>query len=150
VDWTPQRKRAQEWMEKGAKLGHPQCLIALGGRLKAGTDGYSKDLKRGAEMLLDAIQQGYTHGAGSLWSYVAGQGLDNKTSRRLVYCWQYQDAKTDFYDPGISIEVFKDKAPPEKRAELVGELDALRQWKPSVEDCVGLTRGFLENQTWER
>lgn len=31
ADWTPQQKRARYWTEKGAALGHPQCLIALGG-----------------------------------------------------------------------------------------------------------------------
>lgn len=145
VDWTPQRKRAREWMEKGAQLGHPQCLIALGARLKAGTDGYSQDLKRGVEMLLSATQQGYLLGAGILWSLVEDKGLDNKINRRTVYCWQFHDAKMGFYDPGISIEVFKDRAPPEKRANLVGELDDLRQWRPSIEDCVGLTRELFGN-----
>ncbi|WP_234266824.1 hypothetical protein [Hydrogenophaga sp. NFH-34] len=143
VDWTPQKKKAREWMEKGAQLRHPQCLIALGGRLTAGTDGYPKEVKRGSEMIFDAIRKGYLHGAGSLWVDFERRGLEDRANRKLIYCWQYQDAKNSFFDPGLSIDVYKDKFFPEQQAILTQELDRLRQWHPSIDECIELTKSIL-------
>lgn len=145
VDWTPQRKRAREWMEKGAQLGHPQCQIALGGRLTAGTDGYPREVKRGSGMVFEAIRKGYLHGAGMLWIDFKHQGLEKIENRKLIYCWRYHDAKSSDLDPGQFLEAYIDKALPEQRPALEGELGYFRNWQPKVEDCIELTQKALED-----
>lgn len=144
VDWTPQRKRAREWMEKGAQLGHPQCLIALGGRLTAGTEGYPKDVKRGSEMIFDAIRRGYVHGAGALWINFFDRGLGSSQNRRLVYCWGYHAAKVRAADADLILGVnAQTDAPPEQRPALEHELNLLREWHPSVDECIDLSKQVL-------
>lgn len=144
VDWTPQRKRAREWMEKGAQLGHPQCQIALGGRLTAGTDGYPREVKRGSEMIFDAIRRGYIHGTGALWIYFHDRGLVDVQNRRLVYCWGYHSAKIRSAEADLSLKVnAQTDAPSEQRPALESELDLLRTWHPSVEECIDLSKQAL-------
>jgi len=138
VDWTPQWKLARKWMEKGASLRHPECLIGLGGRLALGSDGYIKDLRRGTQMLFEAIAKGYIHGAGVLWVISASRGLGTPEDRQLEYCWGYQVAKYADYTPGNALEVYSSSLPQEKRAVVSSELNLLREWHPTANECINL------------
>lgn len=144
VDWSPQWKQSREWMEKGAALRHPQCLIAFGGRLTAGVDGYPLQVKRGSEMLFEAIRKGYIHGAEELWVYFVQQGLDKPINRQLEYCWSYHAAKNRFSDADLLLKVYSHNgAPSEQRPALARELDKFRQWSPSIEECIELNQKTL-------
>lgn len=144
VDWTPQWKQSREWVEKGAALRHPQCLIALGGRFISGADGYPKQANRGSEMLFDAIRKGYIHGAKELWVNFVHQGLDKPINRRLEYCWSYHVAKNRFSEADLALKVHAHTdAPPEQRPALEDELNQFRQWHPSIEECIELTQKSL-------
>ena len=138
VDWGPQWILARKWMEKGASLRHPECLIGLGGRLVLGSDGYAKDMNRGTQMLIEALGQGYLHGAGALWILSRNKGFGSAEYRRLEYCWGYQVAKFADYRPGNALEVYVSALPPEKRSALSSELNLLREWHPDTNDCINL------------
>ena len=139
VDWTPQHKPAREWMEKGAALGHPQCLVTVGGWK---VSGYipPKDLNGGMRMVFEGLRKGYDHGVGSLWLLARDLKFADAASRQLEYCWSYQDSQSSYYPPDLSIEAFINRAPPEQRPALERELNQLRQWHPSTEDCIELTQ----------
>jgi hypothetical protein len=141
VDWSPQWNQARIWMEKGAVLKHPQCLIALGGRLINGTDGYSKDFKKGIEMTFNAVRSGYVHGAGALWSHFVKRGLNVDINRRIEYCWGYHLAKYTDSDADLRLKVYaQTEAPFEQRPDLERELNQFREWHPNIEDCIDLTK----------
>lgn len=141
ADWTSQHKKARILMEKGAELMHPHCLIALGGRLMDGTDGYPKEPKRGTEMIFEALSQGYLHGAWMLSTYSLAIGLHTPTDRRLNYCWDFQVSKTRHEDADLNLKVNSHTdAPPDQRPTLERELNELRQWHPRIEDCIRLTQ----------
>jgi TPR repeat protein len=139
VDWTPQHEQAHKWMLKGAELRHPQCLIMVGAGHMSGNV-LPKDLKRGLEMVFEAIHKGYGHGVISLWLRAKQLELVDTKSRRLEYCWAYHAAKYRFSDADLSLEVHISKLSPEKRPALERELEQLRQWHPSVHDCIQLTK----------
>jgi hypothetical protein len=139
VDWKPQQERARYWTEKGAALGHPQCLIALGGWTMAG-DMRPKDMKRGMNMVFEAIRKGYDHGASALWLPARELNFVDAASRKLEYCWAYNDAKYASYSADLAYRNNVNKASPEHRLNLQRELNELRQWHPSIEDCIQLTQ----------
>jgi hypothetical protein len=144
ADWTPQENRARYWTEQGAALGHPQCLIALGGRLMDGADGYPKELRRGFEMVSEALRQDYIHGAWMFSSHSIARGFSELSDRKLIYCWDQQVARTRHEDADLNLKVnAHTDAPPEQRAALERELNELRKWHPSTEDCIKLTQETL-------
>src|SRR5690606_22865751 len=109
--------------------------------LTAGTEGYPKEVKRGSEMIFDAIRRGYVHGAGALWVYFFDRGLSNNQNRRLVYCWGYHAAKIRAADADLVLKVnAQTDAPPEQRPALENELNQLRELHPSVEECINLNK----------
>lgn len=140
VDWTPQHKRGREWMIKGAGLGHPQCLVRVGGWTMSG---YlpPKDLKRGSEMIFEALRAGYIHGASALRIFFVSAGLDKYPNRQLEYCWSFHAAKISINDADLTLKVYAfNDAPPIERSALEFELNKLRQWSPSIDECISLTR----------
>lgn len=140
VDWTPQQARARYWTEKGAALGHPQCLIALGGWTMAG-DMRPKDMKLGMNMVFEAIRKGYEHGASALWLPARELNFADASSRKLEYCWAYVSARYRYSNPELALEVYVEKyAPDSQRIDIQEELRRLRQWHPSNEDCIQLTQ----------
>lgn len=141
LTWAKQDAQGREWMVKGAELNHPQCLALLGGRMAVGSDGFAKDTQRGTQMQFDAIRRGYPYLAtGSLRLNSKAMGMSDARNRKLVFCWQYHEAKTDFIDASLSFEVYRDSAPIEQRESLNAELNQLRSWHPSVEECIELTQ----------
>lgn len=138
--WTAQQARGREWVIKGAELGHPDCLIRLGGWRMSGYVAPA-DPKRGSEMIYEALRKGYDYYVGSLQSRAGELKLIDAPSRRLEYCWAYHQAKQSKYDPDLSMKVYiNNEAPQQDRARLNQELDQLRQWHPSIEDCIQLTQ----------
>ncbi len=144
IDWSEQRSLARYWMQKGAALGHPDCYIQLGGRLRAGSAGFQQDMARGTDLLIKALRSGYLRAAVSFWGPVEERGLDGVRHRQLVYCWGFQAAKYWFSDADLSLVVYRNKAPPERRASLEEELNQLRQWHPEIEECIELTNAVQE------
>jgi hypothetical protein len=141
LTWAKQQAQGREWMVKGAELNHPQCLSLLGGRLTAGSDGFAKDTQRGTQMLFDAIRRGYPHLATGFLSFDSeAMGMSDARNRKLVFCWQYHEAKTDFIGAGLYFEVYRNNAPIEQHESLNAELNQLRSWHPSVEECIELTQ----------
>lgn len=140
VDWTPQRKRARELMEKGAQLGHPQCLVTVGAWLMAGGDDYPKDIKKGINMTLIGIEKGYDHSAGSLMRRFQERGLSDSSNRRIYYCWAHHESKYRDSPPELGLEVYIKKSSSDGQSELAQELSRLRQWHPDIQECVELTK----------
>ena len=140
VDWTPQRKRAREWMEKGAKLGHPQCLITVGAWLMAGGDDYPKDIKLGISMTLMGVEKGYDNSVGSLVRRFQERGLNDASNRRNYYCWAYHESKYRDSPPELGLEVYARKSSSNGQPGLAQELSQLRQWHPDIQECVALTK----------
>lgn len=138
IDWSPQRARARAWMQKGAQLLHPACLIDLGGRLQSGFDGFVKDVPSGRAMLFAALRSGYLNAAVPLWFFFKKAGLNDPRNRKLVYCWGYQAAKFRYSDADLSLQVHMSEASPDLRHSLESELIALRKWHPTFEECIDL------------
>ena len=140
ADWTPQEKRARYWIEKGAAMGHPQCLIAVGSWTITG-DTVPKDTKKGSEMIYEALRKGYEHGTAAFELRIEKLGLATAEGRRAHYCWSLQRAKYWEIEPGFSLRMYiRNKAPQHERSSLELELEQLRQWHPSIEDCIQLTQ----------
>lgn len=141
IDWSPYHKLKNAWMKRGADMGHPQCLIALGGRLMAGSDGQPLNVQHGMNMIFGAIKKGYTHGVGSLSLLSERRGLDKAGNRREMYCWDYQASQYSYHDPDLTLRVYmQSEAPTEQREGLLRELGQLRRWRPALEECIELTR----------
>ncbi|QIM51093.1 hypothetical protein [Hydrogenophaga crocea] len=138
VDWSRLRAQARDWMQKGAYLGHPDCFIQLGGRLRTGNDGFRQDVARGTDLLIKALRAGYLRAAGSFWSDIDRQGLDSARNRRLVYCWGYQMAQYESSDADLSLRVYRNQAPREQQAALDDERNQLRRWHPALDECIAL------------
>lgn len=140
ADWTPQQERTRYWTEKGAELRHPQCLIRLGGWRMSGYVAPA-DVKQGSEMIYEALRNGYDFGAGSLWLRARELNFVDPLSRKLEYCWAYRLA---LYEDGDADAFFeghiRNSASAKDGAFLKDELDQLRQWHPSAEDCIRLTQ----------
>lgn len=130
----------REWMEKGAQLGRPQCLVTVGGWLMTGGSDYPKDVRRGMNMIFDGIRNGYIHGVGSLRVEFVNGGLESPKNRLLEYCWGYHAAKIRPNDADLALSVYIEKLPSEQQPSLKQELDQLRQWHPNIEECIGLTK----------
>ncbi|PKO65360.1 MAG: hypothetical protein CVU22_20340 [Betaproteobacteria bacterium HGW-Betaproteobacteria-16] len=143
-DVTPEViERAQHWMVKGAELGHPQCLRMLGGRLLRGADGHPQDTQRGKALIFESIQKGYTHSLGVMALHFEEKGLRDAADVRRLYCWEIWGAKVyQAMEPMKSVRyTINQDAPVEKRTELVEHLNELRDWDPTVEECVALSQG---------
>ena len=140
ADWTPQEERARYWTEQGAALGHPECLIRLGGWRMSGYV-LPADNKQGSEMIYEALRKGYDYGAGSLWLRARELNFVDPPSRKLEYCWAYRLAKYENSDADSFLKGYiNNDSPAKDRPLLEQELGELRQWHPSIEDCIKLTQ----------
>lgn len=140
-DWSPYVERERVWAQKGMELGHPECLAIVGGRLVFGSDGMPKDPRRGMDMMFKAFREGYTFWVGISWMHIRERDLAERSNRRLLYCWQYHDAQQRFIEPETSFKVYLQyKAAAAQRELLMSELEGLRQWHPTIEECIDLTR----------
>lgn len=142
-DVTPQiNERARHWMVEGAKLGHPECLLMQGGRMLVGSDGQPMDPERGKALIFESIRKGYTHGSGMLAEHFKEQGLDDFADVKRVYCWRIWGAKVhQAMEPMKSVRyAVEQDARAALRAELLNQLNDLREWDPKVEECVALSR----------
>lgn len=140
IDWSEYRSQARHWMQVGAKAKHPDCLIQLGGRRQAGSDGFAENIPLGRSMLFEALASGYLRAAGSLWGHFDEKGLVDFNSRRLVYCWGFVAASYRFSDADLSLQVYRNNLPPDQRRLLDAELGLLRNWQPTSDECVNLTK----------
>lgn len=140
ADWTPQQTRARYWTEKGAALGHPECLIAIGSWTITG-DTVPKDTKQGSEMIYAALRKGYGHGTAAFELRIEKLGFVTARSRRAHYCWSFQRAKYWAIEPDLSLRIYiRNEAPQHERSSIELELNQLRQWHPNIEDCIRLTQ----------
>jgi hypothetical protein len=140
ADWTPQQEKGREWVIKGAQLGHPDCLIRLGGWRMSGYVPPA-DNKQGSEMIYDALRKGYDHGAGTLWVRTRELNFVDPPSRKLEYCWAYRLSKYEDSDADSFFKAhIRNDASAKDRPPLELELNQLRQWHPSIEDCIRLTQ----------
>lgn len=142
IDWSQQIAAARFWMTKGADVSHPVCLAMLGARIQSGTDGFVRDVPRGRAMLFKALNLGYRNAASSFWLYFMQRGLGEFPNRRLAYCWGYQAAKYRNSDADLTLQVYLDKAGPERRQLLESELREFRAWFPTTEECINLTNHY--------
>lgn len=146
INWSLQEKEGRAWMRVGAEAGHPECLALLGIRLIGGVDQFPLEVDRGMNMLFEAIRQGYAYWSGSLAYHFKELGLDVDGNRRLVYCWQYQDAKHSFIEPDMALKIYARNAmPPNRREALLRELEQLRNWRPAIEECIDLSERLRRN-----
>jgi hypothetical protein len=136
---------ARRWMERGAALGHPQCLRDWGGRLLLGVDGQPQDHRRGVAMILASIRQGYLGGTMDMSRHYMRQGVDQPGNLRKGYCWLYrywQLVPPHIGDLTTWFRIDIDKVKPvEKRELLMEELRAMAGWEPALEECVALSEG---------
>lgn len=140
ADWTPQEERARYWVIKGAELGHPACWIRLGGWRIWGYVAPA-DAKQGSEMIYEALRKGYDFDVSALRLRAHERNYVDVPSRKLEYCWAYHQAKNSVYEPDLSMNVYiNSRATLAERESLNRELDQLRQWHPSIEDCIKLTQ----------
>eukprot|EP01031_Cornospumella_fuschlensis_P023130 gene23130-28113_t len=131
VDWTPQEERGRLWVLKGAELGHPACLIRLGGWRMSGYIP-PKDLKLGLEMTYQALRSGYDHGARSLWVRARELNFVDPPSRKLEYCWayslaKYEDSEADSFFEGMNMSNINTSILPVVKTEWQAQLYALQQ-----------------------
>lgn len=99
-----------------------------------------KDMKRGMNMVFEAIRKGYDHWVGSLELRSEELGYDVPKNRHVHYCWAYQGAKYQEAPADLTFVVHINKSPQDQRPALEGELNELRRWHPSIEDCIQLTQ----------
>lgn len=130
---------ANDWLQRGAQRGHPECQMQLGRRLIFGSDGFPRDAKRGLELELDARRAGYAHNADGLASYFQTRWSDSPAELTRLYCWLSIDAESRLTDgPQRMLETLRAAARRTDSAELAGLADELERTKFSLQACVGM------------
>ncbi|GAA6140853.1 hypothetical protein [Hydrogenophaga sp. 5NK40-0174] len=140
LDWKQYEATARKWLERGAELGHPECLISLGGRTLRGV-GYTKDTARGLELIFRGRKAGYAHGVGSLILFYKSKGFEDDANVKRLYCWMVMEDRFYFRDPIDEIARMMRKQSNslyEHNRETLSELAA---WEPNLQDCVDLGKG---------
>lgn len=99
-----------------------------------------KDMKLGMNMVFEAIRNGYEHSVGSFKIHFEERGYDDPKNRHVHYCWAYQGAKYREAPADLTFVVYINKSTPDQRPALERELNDLRKWQPSIEDCIQLTQ----------
>jgi len=154
----------KKWLERGAALGHPECMIRLGSKLLGGSDGYPKDVHRGLALQFDARRKsGYVHMAGSLARHfeepirrlqpqsgfkrpdgklLLDLGYGRRADIRRLYCWNQVESQT--WDRDIAAETLSDLRIDSKlfdRPELRVIYEDLRDKHYTLEDCLNMGVG---------
>lgn len=142
ADWTRQRRMAEEFFERGAELGHPQCLIFKGARMMDKYAWNQDDVKAGSRLIMNAINKGYTHGAEQLWVVAAYNDLSKKINRQLEYCWGAIAGETSLISAGQASRVYAQSSDV-LRPVVERELLEFGGWKPSLLDCERLTENVI-------
>jgi hypothetical protein len=140
LDWKQYEATARKWLERGAELGHPECLITMGAKLLAGV-GYPKDTKRGLDMEFQARRAGYSHDVGSLVIHYRSKGFERADNLQRLYCWMSISNQSRFRDPieRLTFQMRKESADLlERNGEALRELS---KWTPNLQDCVNLGKG---------
>lgn len=138
---------ARDWMIKGAELGHPECLLNLGARLLKGADDQPWDPARGKELVFESLRNGYVHDVGFLASYYERQGLHNLRNLQANYCWQTWRQSTEvfvyFSDTPLKRVTYavQRSVPAHFQDDVLKALNALVDWRPTVEECIELSTG---------
>jgi len=154
----------KKWLERGAALGHPECMIRLGSKLLGGSDGYPKDVRRGLALQFDARRKsGYSHMAGSLARHfekpirklqpqtglrrsdgtlVLDLGYGKRADIRRVYCWRQVQSQTWDRDTAAAIlRRLRVGASLDDRPELRVIYEDLRDKHYTLEDCLNMGMG---------
>jgi len=154
----------KKWLERGAALGHPECMIRLGGKLLSGDDGYPKDVHRGLALEFAARRKsGYVHLAGSLVRHfekpirrlqpqtglrrsdgtlVLDLGYGKRADIRRLYCWNQVEAQTWDRDPAAGVlRRLRVGAALDDRPELRVIYEDLRDKHYTLEDCLNMGTG---------
>ncbi|HEX5737834.1 MAG TPA: hypothetical protein VFY22_04940 [Hydrogenophaga sp.] len=142
-DVTPQiAERTQQWVRKGAELGHPECLLILGSQLLMDSDHQPRDTLRGKALIFESIRKGYVHDLGVMAQFYEEQDYREFADIKRVYCWRIWGAKVyQAMEPTKSVRyTINQDAPVEKRAEFLNQLNELSDWDPAVEECVALSQ----------
>ncbi len=140
LDWKQYEATAKKWLERGAELGHPECLITMGGKLLGGI-GYEKDIKGGLEMSFAGHEKGYSHGGASLVLFFIKQGLADKEHLKRAFCWSAIDNELNSRDYAGYLERTLRKQSETGWRNQQGLLRELEQWKPTLQECLELGMG---------
>lgn len=142
-DITPQiAEQTQQWVRKGAELGHPECLLILGSQLLMDSDHQPRDTQRGKALIFESIRKGYVHDSGVMAQFYEEQGYRDFEDVKRVYCWRIWGAKVyRAMEPMKSVRYSVEQdAPAALRADLLNQLNELREWNPAIEECVALSQ----------
>jgi len=154
----------KKWLERGAALGHPECMIRLGGKLLSGDDGYPKDVHRGLALEFAARRKsGYVHLVGSLTQHfekpirrlqppsglrrpdgklVLDLGYGKRADIRRLYCWRQVQSQTWDRDTAAAIlRRLRVGASLDDRPELRVIYEDLRDKHYTLEDCLNMGMG---------
>lgn len=134
--------RGEDWMERGAELGHPACQAALGGRLLMLSGGAANKARKGWPLMAAAAKAGHLENVGMLVFHLETQGLQTPQAVKRLYCWLSVEPQTE---PGVAIDMTKlimgGQAPGSPQAHAK-QLETLERWQPQAKDCVALGLGL--------
>lgn len=142
ADWTQQRRMANEFLDRGVELGHPQCLISKGARMMSDYSWDLESVKAGSRLVLEAINKGYTHGSVQMWATSTYNDLNKRINRQLEYCWGTIAGKISLIPAGEASRIYA-KNSDELRPVVEKELLEFGEWNPSLLDCIHLTEDVI-------
>jgi hypothetical protein len=145
-DWRPYASTAKKWLDEGARLQHPECLLARGERLMAGSADYAQDVRAGLAEVVAGLRKGYSHGADALIPYFKGQGFADRENVKRLYCWssiadQFWTGDKYLTRTGVLISQLQQQLPPPDAKDWQQFIETLRESKYSVNDCINLGTG---------
>jgi hypothetical protein len=146
IDWRPYQVTYRRWLTEGARLGHPECLGQLGGRLLQGSDGYSRDVNRGLALIQQAVRAGYVHGADMMALHYSRDGLGDQNRVRLVYCWStvadgVWTFDRDWDRRALLLSELQRLYPPGTDEAWTAFTQKLRESKYTANDCLDMGTG---------
>lgn len=143
LDTTQYETTYRKWMARGAKMGHPECQQALGGRYLLGVDGYAKDVPRGLQLIFSARRAGYMHDVGDLILHYQDKGYANADDVRRLFCWmQIEEAQVwQSGEPQRVLRELQTEATRTGRKDLLMLGDELRGKQLALQDCIKLGAG---------
>ncbi len=145
-DWRPYQDTYMRWLDEGARLGHPECLLARGGRLLRGTDGYQRDVAEGLAQSFEAHRREYSHGTGALELHFKAKGLADLDNVKRLYCWssiadQYWTGEKNGSRTADLLNELKRLHPSPGATEWTRLIEELSTSKYSANDCINLGTG---------
>jgi hypothetical protein len=142
TDWRKYQVIYQNWLVRGAELGHPECQKALGGRLLRGVSSFERDVHRGLDLIFAARRAGYAHDAGALILHYQAKGYSDPANVRRLYCWRVIYSQFWFGDmEDVVLQNLEAEAKRSRRSDLQALYEELKERKFSLQDCINLGQG---------